>query len=128
MQEPQLYEYAVIRIVPHVEREEFMNAGIILFCKKTGYINCKTWLNETKLCCMTKEADLDIIKENLKAYQDIALGKTESEPSIATLDAASRFRWLTAVRSTVIQSSKVHPGLSTNMEETLHTLFRQLVE
>ena len=122
-----LYEYAVIRIVPRVEREEFINAGIVLFCKKEKYLNCKYQLHEQKLLCMYADADIDFIKKNLQSFTNIALGK-ESESVIAKLDLPERFRWLTATRSTVIQASKVHPGLCFNEDEALEKLFRDYVQ
>jgi len=125
--ENKLYEYAVIRIVPRVEREEFINAGIILFCKKDKYLNCRYRLNVQKLLSLYDKADIRFIEENLHAFQCIAMGK-ESASSISGLEAPERFRWLTATRSTVIQASKVHPGLCFNHEETLEKLFREYVE
>src|SRR6218665_2030721 len=110
MQQNKLYEYAVIRIVPRVEREEFINAGIILFCKKEKYLKCKYEVHEEKLRCLYADTDIDFIKKNLKAFENIALGKEAGSP-ISSLDMPERFRWLTATRSTVIQASKVHPGL-----------------
>ncbi len=121
-----LYEYAVIRIVPRVEREEFINAGIVLFCKKEKFLKCKYELNEEKLRCLYSEVDIDFIKQNLQSFENIALGK-KSESVIASLDQPERFRWLTATRSTVIQASKVHPGLCFNEDETLEKLFDQYV-
>ena len=127
MQDQQLYEYAVIRIVPRVEREEFINAGIIVFCKEQDYLACKTFLSEERLLCIYAEADLDQINRNLKAFEEIATGQ-RSESAIAQLDKPSRFRWLTATRSTVVQTSKVHPGLCSNPEELIQKLFEQLVK
>ena len=121
-----LYEYAVIRIVPRVEREEFINAGIVLFCKKEKYLKCKYELHEEKLRCMYAAADIDFIKQNLQSFENIALGK-KNESIIASLDLPERFRWLTATRSTVIQASKVHPGLCFNEDETLEKLFNEYV-
>lgn len=126
MQQNKLYEYAVIRIVPRVEREEFINAGIVLFCKKEKYLKCKYELHEEKLLCMYPDADIEFIRQNLQSFENIALGK-KSESIIATLDQPERFRWLTATRSTVIQASKVHPGLCFNEDETLEKLFREYV-
>lgn len=127
MQEQHLYEYAVIRIVPRVEREEFVNAGIILFCKKTGYIGCRIFLNEQKLRCFDQEADVEAIQKNLRAFEQIAAGDKQSGSPIALLDAPSRFRWLTATRSTIIQCSKVHPGLTFDPEEALEKLMKKMV-
>ena len=121
-----LYEYAVIRIVPRVEREEFINAGIILFCKKEKYLKCKYELHEEKLLCMYEKADIDFIKQNLQSFENIANG-IKSESSIGALDLPERFRWLTATRSTVIQASKVHPGLCFNEDATLEKLFNEYV-
>ncbi len=127
MHDLQLYEYAVIRVVPRVEREEFVNAGIILFCKKTGYIGCRIYLNEQKLRCFDNKIDIDFIEANLSAFEQIALGNMQAGSPIALLDAASRFRWLTATRSTIIQCSKVHPGLTGNLEFALDKLMKEMV-
>jgi hypothetical protein len=127
MQEQLLYEYAVIRVVPRVEREEFVNAGIILFCKKTGYIGCRIFLNEQKLRCFDEKTDVETVQKNLRAFELIAAGDKLSGSPIARLDAPSRFRWLTATRSTVIQCSKVHPGLTGCLEKSLDKLMLEIV-
>lgn len=127
MQEQHLYEYAIIRVVPRVEREEFVNAGIILFCKKTGYIGCRIFLNEQKLRCFDEKTDVETVQKNLKAFELIAAGHEQSGSPIARLDAPSRFRWLTATRSTIIQCSKVHPGLTNSPEKSLDKLMQQIV-
>ena len=127
MQEYELYEYAVIRVVPKVEREEFVNAGIIVFCKKQNYLACKTYLNRDKIGCLMPGADIDQIEANLAAYENIALGK-EVGSAIARMDKPSRFRWLTATRSTIVQSGKVHPGMCKKPDEIIERLFKQLVK
>jgi hypothetical protein len=121
-----LYEYAVVRVVPLVEREEFLNVGVIVFCKQTRFIKMKFNLHEAKLFVLFSGADSDQIRENLKAFEKIAEGDPSAGP-IALMDAASRFRWLTAVRSSVIQTSRPHPGLSVNPNETINRLFDDLV-
>lgn len=126
MQEQHLFEYAVIRVVPRVEREEFLNVGVILFCAKRKFLQALFHLDTTRLLAFTPELDIDELKENLEAFCRICTGRKDSGP-IGQLDAASRFRWLTATRSTILQASKVHPGLTTNPEETLARLFKQLV-
>lgn len=126
MQEKYLYEYAVIRILPIAEREEFLNVGVILFCKKEKYINVKYQIDEDKFRLFSKEIDIEQIRLNLESFEKIALGHVNCGP-IALLDAASRFRWLTAVRSSVIQTSKTHPGLCNNLEQTAKRLFQELV-
>ncbi len=125
MQENHLYEYAVIRVLPRVEREEFVNVGIILFCKKNKFLQVLYKLNGEKLKCFG-EIDLEQVQENLVAFEKIGLGAKDGGP-IAQLDAPSRFRWLTAVRSSVIQTSRPHPGISTGLENTIQRLFEELV-
>lgn len=126
MQEKHLYEYAVIRVLPAVEREEFLNVGIILFCKKAKFIKVYFTLNEKKLTCFSSELDLDQIKLNLQSFEKIASGD-KSGGAIAEMDLPSRFRWLTAVRSSVIQTSRPHPGLCENLEKTAERLFTEFV-
>ncbi len=126
MHDKHLYEYAIIRVVPAVEREEFINAGIILFCKKAGYIKVLQRLNTEKLALFPSETDPETITQNLNALQKIANGDSAGGP-IACMDVPSRFRWLTAVRSSLIQTSRPHPGLCENLDETADRLFRELV-
>lgn len=126
MQEKYLYEYAVIRVLPFVEREEFINVGIILFCKKEKYIRVLLHINEAKLRSFSSDIDLEQIKLNLQSFEKIALGVKNCGP-IAELDIPSRFRWLTAVRSSAIQTSRPHPGLCNDLEQTAQRLFTELV-
>ena len=121
-----VFEYAVIRIVPRVEREEFINAGVILFCKGEKTLDCIINVDDQKLRAFVAGDDLDDIRANLNAFSRICKGDQQCGP-IATLDQASRFRWLTATRSTVVQASKVHPGLTGDAAKTLQKLFEQLV-
>lgn len=126
MQEKHLYEYAIIRVVPVVEREEFLNVGIILFSKKAKFIKVHFNINESRLRTFCKEMDLEQLQLNLQSFQDIANGNKQGG-TIAQMDIASRFRWLTAVRSSAIQTSRPHPGLCNNLEETTKRLFEELV-
>jgi hypothetical protein len=126
MQEKHLYEYAVIRIVPLVEREEFVNAGIILFCKKAKFIAVRYFVNDEKLGMFCKDTDTEQVKLNLDSFEKIALGNKDGGP-IAEMDIPSRFRWLTAVRSSVIQTSRPHAGLCKDLNETVDRLFKELV-
>lgn len=126
MQEKHLYEYAVIRVLPRVEREEFLNVGIIIFCKKEKFLRVIYKLDEARLRCLAEEFDLDQIGKNLESFVKICKGEKDGGP-IATMDVPSRFRWLTAVRSSVIQTSRPHPGLCGDLDETLERLFRELV-
>lgn len=121
-----LFEYAVIRIVPCVEKEEFINAGIILYCASQKFLQVVHQLNEKKLHAFSDETDIESIRQRLMAFEKIARGE-KSGGTIATLPIASRFRWLASTKSTVIQTSPVHPGLCSDPYETMMKLFQQLV-
>lgn len=121
-----LYEYAVIRLVPVLERKEFMNVGIIVFSKRAGYIGVRTGLNEARLNAFHSELDLEQVHANLRVFERIAKGDPEAGP-IALLPADERFRWLTAVRSTALQTSRPHTGLCADLETATERLFRELV-
>ncbi len=121
-----LFEYAVVRVVPRVEREEFINAGVILFCKSQKFLQVKYLLDEKRLQAFAIELDASAVASNLKAFEQICLG-TKEGGAIGELDMASRFRWLTATRSTVLQTSKVHPGFCEDAAQTLDKLFIELV-
>ncbi|MFC4210714.1 DUF3037 domain-containing protein [Pedobacter lithocola] len=126
MQERFLFEYAVIRVMPRVEREEFINVGIILFCAKQKFLKSVFSLDQNRIMAFASDLDLDEILDNLSAFERISAGSAGSG-SIGQYDMASRFRWLTATRSTVVQCSKVHPGFCLNAEETLLNLHQKLV-
>src|SRR4029078_4942966 len=113
MQGRYLFEYAIIRIVPRVEREEFLNVGIILYCKDLRFLETKYAVNKTRLNVICAEIDCDEIEELHWSFEKISKGDKDGGP-IAALDFSSRFRWLTATRSTTIQTSKVHPGFCEN--------------
>ena len=127
MSEQHSFEYAVIRVVPKVEREEFMNVGVILYCQSLSYLDARFTLNEERLRALAPALEMQEIKEHLKAFCNICKGGSEGGP-IGKLDIGSRFRWLTATRSTVLQCSRVHPGLSNHPEDTLDNLHKRLVE
>jgi hypothetical protein len=126
MQDRCLFEYAVIRVVPRVEREEFMNVGVILYCAKQKFLKMMFSIDKERLTAFSKDLDIDELEENLLSFQRICTGGKDAGP-IGELDAASRFRWLTATRSTVVQTSKVHPGFCIDGEDTLSRLYNQLV-
>lgn len=126
MQDKILYEYAVIRIVPKVEREEFINAGIMIYSKEKNVILIKTYFDEKKFDAFESELNKEQVQLNLRSFELIANGKKEGG-SIAQMDTASRFRWMTAVRSSCIQTSRPHPGFSDDLEETLDRLFEELI-
>lgn len=126
MPEMYLFEYAVVRVVPRVEREEFLNVGVVLYCQPKKFLQTKMELNQERLCAFSHPVASAQIKIYLQAFEQICTGSAAAGP-IAKLDIASRFRWLTAARSTVVQTSKIHPGLCHNPFETLQRLFDELV-
>ena len=121
-----LYEYAVIRFVPRVEREEFLNVGVILFSKGEKYLNCKFHIDTQKLSLFDGELEIGEIEKNLKAFTKICLGAKDGGP-IAEWDIPDRFRWLTAQRSSSLQTSRPHNGFSDDLDITLDRLFGELV-
>lgn len=127
MQEDKIYEYAVIRLVPKVEREEFFNIGLVLFSKKEKFIKVEFYLCPDKFKLMHSKLDYDDITKNLESFKNIAEGKKEGGP-IALLEIPDRFRWLTAVRSAVVQTSRPHPGKSKDLDQTFGKLFEELVK
>lgn len=126
MQEQQLFEYAVIRIVPHVEREEFLNVGVVLYCSKMKFLQMKFLLDTNRLAVFCKSTDMQELEKYLLAFERICKGGADSG-EIGKLPISERFRWLTATRSTVVQTSKVHPGFCDDAGDRLDLLFDQLV-
>ena len=122
-----LFEYAVLRVVPRVEREEFLNVGVILYCPAQGFLQVRFELNEARLHAFaSQQLDLGELHERLRAFERICRGRAEGGP-IGQLAVAARFRWLTAQRSTVVQTSPVHPGLCADAAATLARLHAELV-
>jgi len=126
MQGKQLFEYAVLRIVPRVEREEFLNVGVILYCKDQSFLQAIYHLNKERINTFCNQLDIEELENHLKIFDLICKGGDDAGP-IGKLPIAERFRWLTATRSTIVQTSKVHPGLCTDASETLKKLFNQMV-
>ena len=126
MQEKHLYEYAVIRVVPRVEREEFLNVGIILFCKRAKFIKMLYAIDQSKMQLFSSELDLEQLQLNMESFQKIAHGAKNGGP-IAQFELSERFRWLTALRSSAIQTSRPHPGFSADLDKTAQRLFEEMV-
>lgn len=127
MQDKHLFEYAIIRVVPRVEREEFLNVGVILYCAAENFLQTKSEINQIKLAAFACEVETADLEKRLLAFDHICRGEVAGG-EIAKLPIAQRFRWLTAARSTVVQTSPVHPGLCTDANETLDRLFNELVK
>ncbi len=126
MQGRELFEYAVIRIVPRVEREEFINVGVVLYCRSQNFLDVRFLLDGSRCEALCPSVAIDELHDYLDAFRQICLGAGDGGP-IAKLPIAERFRWLTAKRSTVIQTSPVHPGLCLSAQETLEKLFDEWV-
>lgn len=126
MQDKHLFEYATIRLVPRVEREEFINVGIILYCSSEKFLKTQFNINTLKISAFCPEVDIEEVSTRLHAFAQICEGGEAGGP-IGALPMASRFRWLTANRSTIIQTSPVHPGLCTQAEETFEKLYHKLI-
>ena len=126
MHEKDLFEYAVIRVMPRVEREEFLNVGVILYCAPQDFLQTAFELNEERLRAFAGDLRTSELKEHLVAFEQICAGG-EKAGAIGMLPLGERFRWLTAPRSTVVQTSPVHTGLSSDARETLESLVMKLI-
>ena len=126
MQGKHLFEYAVIRLVPRVEREEFVNVGVVLCCKRHNYISCKIHLPKEKLLVLDPACDVEVVERYLESFDKICKGDPDGNP-IGNQDAASRFRWLTAMRSSMLQTSRPHSGFTDDLGGTLEKLFQEYV-
>lgn len=126
MPDKHIYEYAIIRYVPRVEREEFINVGVILYCKATQFLGVKYQVDAKRMEAFSSAISPRKLEKHLHTWKWICQGDSKGG-KIASLDIGSRFRWLTAVRSTIVQSSKVHPGLCSQPDHVLDTLFTHYV-
>lgn len=121
------YDYAVVRIVPRVERAEFVNAGVIVFCTERQFLRSRVHLDQTRLRALWPDIDIEVVRRHLEAIPKICEG-TEAAGPLGQLSLSQRFHWLVAPRSTVIQISPVHSGLiSGSPEEIVDRLFDELV-
>ncbi len=123
---PNVFEYAIIRVVPKVEREEFVNVGVILYCGPLKFLKTKIEVNAARITAFCKDIELAEVQQYIQTFEQISAGGKGSGP-IGELSMAERFRWLTATRSSIIQTSKVHPGITDNPQEVLERLFEQHV-
>ncbi|MEE9407968.1 MAG: DUF3037 domain-containing protein [Polaribacter sp.] len=120
------FEFAIIRVVPKVEREEFFNVGVILFSKRKKFLGIKYNINKDKLNAFSSEVELDVLNDYLNAWKLICDGKS-SGGRIGELEISDRFRWLAACRSTIIQSSKTHPGITNDPKKELEDIYNKYV-
>jgi hypothetical protein len=123
---PSPFQYAIVRVVPRVERGECINAGVVLFCRPRRFLAAAVRLDEERLRALAPDVDLAAVRGHLEALERIAAGDPEAGP-IAALPASERFHWLVAPSSTVIQCSPVHTGMTGDPERELERLVGRLV-
>lgn len=123
---PVPYFYAVIRVVPRVERGECINAGVVLFSRPKRFLSVRVQLDEKKLMALDPECNATMVQEYLNATVAVAAGEADAGP-MARLDLSERFHWIAAPSNTIIQPSPVHTGLTTDPGATLDRLFAMLV-
>jgi len=121
------FSYAILRVVPRVERGERFNVGVVLFCRQRGFLGAKVELDERRLAALAPNTSAHDVRAYLEALANVAAGEPDAG-AIAALPPSERFGWLVAPSSTIIQPSKVHTGLSDDPQATLYALFRELVE
>lgn len=126
MPAPSTFDYGVVRVVPRVERGEFINAGVILYCRVRDFLAARVALDRRRLQALSPTTDPDEIERHLQAIVALCEGRTGAGP-IAALPLAERFHWMVAPRSTVLQVSPVHSGLCAEPQATLEHLFAQMV-
>jgi hypothetical protein len=119
------FDYAFIRVVPRVEREEFVNSGVVVFCSEKNFLDSRIYVDEMRLKALWRDLDIDLVRRHLAAIPTICAGDASAGP-IAKLSKRERFHWLVAPRSTIIQPSAVHSGLCDDPVAVLDRLFDQL--
>ena len=120
------YDYAIIRIVPRVERGEQINVGVILSCTDSDVLECAIELDEARVRALAPDIDMDAVREGLAMIPRVCAGGPAAGP-IGELPARGRFRWLVSPRSTIIQASPVHTGRTSDPSATLEHLMKTMV-
>ena len=123
---PSPFQYAIVRVVPRVERGECVNAGVVLFCRPRRFLAARVALDAARVLALAPEADLEAVNGHLDAFARIAAGDPQAGP-MAALPPSERFHWLVAPSSTVIQCSPVHTGLTDDPPGELERLVARLV-
>ncbi|HMF63566.1 MAG TPA: DUF3037 domain-containing protein, partial [Edaphobacter sp.] len=124
---PSSFDYAVVRVVPRVERGEFINAGVIVFCLEHRFLEARVQVDEARLKALWPAVDLELVRKHLEAIPRICAGDVTAGP-IARLSQRERFHWLVSPRSTIIQVSPVHCGLCEEPGMTVEQLSRRLLD
>ena len=120
------YDYAIVRVVPRVERGEFVNAGVILFCRTRRFLGARIWLDAARIAALAPQLDINELNRYLAIIPLVCAGGADAGP-IGALPLAERFHWLVAPRSAMIQTSPVHSGLCDAPEAALNELLEALV-
>jgi hypothetical protein len=120
------YDYAVLRVVPRVDREEFVNVGVIVSCPARGFLDARIELDERRLAALDATIDLEAVRTHLASIPIICAGGEKAGP-IGRLSQRERFHWLVAPRSTIIQTSRVHTGRCTEPKDVLEHLLDVMV-
>lgn len=120
------YDYAIIRVVPKVEREEFVNVGVIVSCPTRKFLQAQIELDESRVITLDPTIDLELVRQHLAAIPTICIGGKQAG-AIGQLPQRERFHWLVAPRSTIIQTSRVHTGLCENLTAVLEDLLNKMV-
>ena len=126
MPDPASFDYAILRVVPRVERQEFINAAVVVFCLERRYLAARVHLDPARLRALWPEADVDLIRKHLEAIPSICAGDDSAGP-IARLPQRERFHWLVSPRSTIIQPSPVHTGICDSTDTLLDRLEKQFL-
>jgi Protein of unknown function (DUF3037) len=126
MHAPASFDYALLRVVPRVERQEFINAGVVVYCPEKRYLAARIRFDAARLKALWPDADLALVEKHLEAVERICVGDAAAGP-IAKLAQRERFHWLTSPRSTIIQPSPVHTGVCDGTDELLDRLEKQFL-
>ena len=120
------FDYALLRVVPRVERQEFINAGVVVYCPERKYLGARIHLNRDRLKALSPEVDEALVRQHLEAIERICSGDPEAG-AIAKLSQRERFHWLTAPRSTIVEPSPVHTGVCHETGGLLERLEKQFL-
>lgn len=121
------FDYAILRVVPRVERQEFINAGVVVFCLEKRFLGARIHLNEARLRALWPDADVELAREHLEAVRRVCDGDPAAGP-IAKLSQRERFHWIISPRSTIIQPSPVHTGVCEKADGLLDRLAKQFLD
>lgn len=123
-----LYEYATVRYMPDIERGEFVNIGLVMMCKRRRWIRSRFEIDSSRIGALLPGCDISMLEAQIAGFERVSAGDVKSGGPIAMLEPHERFRWLTAVRSACLRTSRPHAGQTTNLEETFDRLFDSLVK